>query len=81
MAASTPVSVKQQGGFDLIAFAAIVITILFWASSFVVIRICLGPLTPIELATARYVAAGVLGRIDIHLSQIIAATRYTQPLK
>ncbi|MBX5141450.1 DMT family transporter [Rhizobium lentis] len=60
MAASAPVSAKQQSGFDLIAFAAIVVTILFWASSFVVIRICLGPLTPIELATARYVAAGVL---------------------
>ncbi|MGO8256654.1 hypothetical protein ACC792_37705, partial [Rhizobium ruizarguesonis] len=33
------------GGFDLVAFAAILVTILFWASSFVVIRICLGPLT------------------------------------
>ncbi|WP_184455687.1 DMT family transporter [Rhizobium aethiopicum] len=63
MAASAPVSAKQQGGFDLIAFAAIVVTILFWASSFVVIRICLGPLTPIELATARYVAAGVLALV------------------
>ncbi|WP_064696714.1 DMT family transporter [Rhizobium aegyptiacum] len=63
MAASAPVSAKQQSGFDLIAFAAIVVTILFWASSFVVIRICLGPLTPIELATARYVAAGVLALV------------------
>ncbi|MGO7550555.1 EamA family transporter, partial [Rhizobium leguminosarum] len=54
---------KQQGGFDLVAFAAIVVTILSWASSFVVIRICLGPLTPIELATARYVAAGAIARV------------------
>jgi drug/metabolite transporter (DMT)-like permease len=46
--------------FDAPALAAIVITILFWASSFVVIRICLGPLTPVQLATARYVAAGVI---------------------
>ena len=45
------------------AFAAILVTILFWASSFVVIRICLGPLTPIELATARYVAAGAIALV------------------
>lgn len=60
MAASGPVLAKQQGKFDLVAFAAIIVTILSWASSFVVIRVCLGPLTPIELATARYVAAGVI---------------------
>jgi drug/metabolite transporter (DMT)-like permease len=46
--------------FDLVAVAAIIVTILFWASSFVVIRICLGPLTPVELATARYVPAGLI---------------------
>lgn len=63
MAASAPISTKQQGGFDLVAFAAIVVTILSWASSFVVIRICLGPLTPIELATARYVAAGAIALV------------------
>ncbi len=49
-----------KGRFDLVAFSAVVVTIVFWASSFVVIRICLGPLTPIELATARYVTAGVI---------------------
>ncbi|MBP2449413.1 drug/metabolite transporter (DMT)-like permease [Rhizobium leguminosarum] len=63
MAASAPISAKQQGGFDLVAFGAILVTILFWASSFVVIRICLGPLTPIELATARYVAAGAIALV------------------
>ncbi|QSY98479.1 EamA family transporter (plasmid) [Rhizobium bangladeshense] len=60
MATSAPVLTERQGSFDLVAFAAIVVTILFWASSFAVIRVCLGPLTPIELATARYVAAGVI---------------------
>jgi drug/metabolite transporter (DMT)-like permease len=54
---------KQKPGFDLVAFAAILVTIASWASSFVVIRICLGPLTPIELATARYVAAGLIALI------------------
>ena len=52
--------VGAKGRFDLVAFAAVVVTIVFWASSFVVIRICLGPLTPIELATARYVTAGLI---------------------
>ncbi|KAA0697270.1 EamA/RhaT family transporter [Neorhizobium sp. P12A] len=46
--------------FDVVAFLAIVVTIVFWASSFVVIRVCLGPLTPVELATARYVTAGLI---------------------
>jgi drug/metabolite transporter (DMT)-like permease len=54
---------KQKPGFDLVAFAAILVTIASWASSFVVIRVCLGPLTPIELATARYVAAGLIALI------------------
>jgi len=63
MAASGPVLAKQQGKFDLVAFAAIIVTILSWASSFVVIRVCLGPLTPIELATARYVAAGIIALV------------------
>lgn len=51
---------EDKAGFDLVAFLAIVVTIAFWASSFVVIRVCLGPLTPVELATARYVPAGVI---------------------
>lgn len=42
------------------AFLAMMVTIVFWASSFVVIRVCLGPLTPVELATARYVTAGLI---------------------
>jgi len=46
--------------FDLSAFLAIVVTIIFWASSFVVIRVCLEALTPVELATARYVTAGLI---------------------
>src|ERR1700712_2185759 len=54
---------KQKSGFDVIAFAAILVTIAFWASSFVVIRVCLGPLTPTELATGRYVAAGVIAMV------------------
>ncbi len=44
----------------MLPFLAIVVTIAFWASSFVVIRVCLGPLTPVELATARYVPAGLI---------------------
>ncbi|MDR6665617.1 DMT family transporter [Rhizobium sp. 1399] len=51
---------EDKAGFDLVAFLAIVVTIAFWASSFVVIRVCLGPLTPVELATARYVPAGLI---------------------
>jgi drug/metabolite transporter (DMT)-like permease len=51
---------EDKAGFDLVAFLAIVVTIAFWASSFVVIRVCLGPLTPVELATARYVTAGLI---------------------
>ena len=54
---------EKKSGFDFIAFGAILVTILFWASSFAVIRVCLGPLTPIELAAARYVSAGLLGAI------------------
>jgi drug/metabolite transporter (DMT)-like permease len=54
---------KQKPGFDLVAFAAILVTIAFWASSFVVIRVCLGPLTPTQLATGRYVAAGVIAMV------------------
>jgi len=52
--------VETKTGFDVSAFLAIVVTIVLWASSFVVIRVCLGPLTPVELATARYVTAGAI---------------------
>lgn len=51
---------SQRSKFDPIAFLAIVVTIAFWASSFVVIRVCLVALTPVELATARYVTAGLI---------------------
>jgi drug/metabolite transporter (DMT)-like permease len=50
----------QTGTFDVVAFGAILVTILFWSSAFAVIRVLLGPLTPVELATARYVPAGLI---------------------
>jgi drug/metabolite transporter (DMT)-like permease len=53
-------SLAPASGFDAVAFGAILVTILFWSSAFVVIRVCLGPLTPLELATARYVPAGLI---------------------
>ena len=53
-------SMAPSGTFDVVALGAILVTILFWSSSFVVIRVCLGPLTPVELATARYVPAGLI---------------------
>ncbi|MGK9050646.1 DMT family transporter [Neorhizobium petrolearium] len=54
---------NERQGFDAIAFLAILVTIVFWASSFVVIRICLGPLTPVELAAARYVGAALIAAV------------------
>ena len=45
---------------DLAALAAILFTILSWASSFVAIRLCLGAVSPVDLAAARYVAAAVI---------------------
>ncbi|MBB3659901.1 drug/metabolite transporter (DMT)-like permease [Rhizobium sp. BK650] len=53
-------NIKTSSKSYLPAFLAIIVTIVFWASSFVVIRVCLGPLTPVELATARYVTAGLI---------------------
>lgn len=50
----------QISTFDVVAFGAILVTIVFWSSAFAVIRVLLGPLTPVELATARYVPAGVV---------------------
>lgn len=52
------IGVEPRRGIDLIALAAILFTIASWASSFVAIRICLVALTPVDLAAARYVAAG-----------------------
>ncbi|KQV16754.1 hypothetical protein ASC97_30805 [Rhizobium sp. Root1203] len=48
---------------DLGALAAVVVTIVAWASSFVAIRVCLGSMSPIELATARYVAAALVAAV------------------
>ena len=57
---TTSPTIGPSGAFDVVAFGAILVTILFWSSAFVVIRVCLGPLTPVELATARYVPAGLI---------------------
>jgi drug/metabolite transporter (DMT)-like permease len=57
---STPAPLTSSRQFDVVAFVAILVTILFWSSAFVVIRVCLGPLTPVELAAARYVPAGLI---------------------
>lgn len=57
---TTEQPLAPAAAFDVIAFGAILVTILFWSSAFVVIRVCLGPLTPVELATARYVPAGLI---------------------
>ena len=54
---------KETGSFDFIGLAAVLVTIIFWSSAFVVIRVCLGPLTPIELAAARYVPAGLIALV------------------
>lgn len=56
----TTTNLEAKTKLDLPALLAIVFTIIVWASSFVVIRICLGSLTPVELSTARYVTAGLL---------------------
>jgi drug/metabolite transporter (DMT)-like permease len=50
----------QQRVLDPTALGAVIVTIAAWASSFVVIRVCLGALSPVELATARYVSAAVV---------------------
>lgn len=51
---------SNKSGFDAVAFGAILVTILSWASSFALIRVCLTALTPTELAAGRYVSAGVI---------------------
>ncbi|WP_028748061.1 DMT family transporter [Rhizobium mesoamericanum] len=56
----TAADFEAKTRFDLPALLAIVVTIFFWASSFVVIRVCLGPLTPVQLAAARYISAGLV---------------------
>lgn len=66
---------KQKRAFDPVALASILITIIFWASSFVVIRVCLQSLTPVELATARYVAAGLIALIYLVAMRPIPARR------
>ncbi len=46
-------------GFDPVGFAAVLVTIVTWASSFAAIRVGLSALTPYELAAARYISAAV----------------------
>lgn len=58
--AAVTTELKSRTQFDVSAALAVAVTIIVWASSFVVIRVCLGPLTPVELATARYVTAGLI---------------------
>lgn len=65
----------QKRVLDPVALASILITIIFWASSFVVIRVCLQSLTPVELATARYVAAGLIALIYLVAMRPIPARR------
>jgi drug/metabolite transporter (DMT)-like permease len=63
MSVATNIRAKERQGFDLVAFAAILATIITWASSFAAIRVCLGALAPVELAAARYVAAGAIAAV------------------
>jgi len=51
--------VQARSRVDGPAMLCIAVTIVFWASSFAAIRACLGPLTPVELAAARYLTAAV----------------------
>lgn len=50
---------KTTARLDLIAFGAVIITIITWASAFAAIRVGLHHLTPVQLAAARYCAAAV----------------------
>jgi len=63
MSVATNIRAEERQGFDLVAFAAILATIITWASSFAAIRVCLGALAPVELAAARYVAAGAIAAV------------------
>src|SRR5947208_9806953 len=49
--------IPARSRVDGTAMLCIAITVLFWASSFAAIRACLGPLSPVELAAARYLTA------------------------
>lgn len=51
---------NAPNGIDVPALLAVAFTIVAWASSFAVIRVCLDALTPVELSAARYVSAGLL---------------------
>ncbi|MEZ2128733.1 MULTISPECIES: DMT family transporter [unclassified Sinorhizobium] len=73
--AEATTTARQKRVFDPVAFASILITIIFWASSFVVIRVCLRSLTPVELATARYVAAGLVALVYLLAMRPIPARR------
>ncbi|MBZ9937579.1 DMT family transporter [Mesorhizobium sp. BR1-1-16] len=54
--ASTATATSQP---DFIAYGAVIITIVTWASAFAAIRVGLHHLTPVQLAAARYCAAAV----------------------
>ena len=58
-----PEAPAQERVLDPAALGGVVVTIAAWASSFVVIRVCLGAMSPVELATARYVSAAVVAAV------------------
>ena len=55
----TETVIEGKQGTDLVGLAAIVTTIIGWASAFAAIRVGLTALTPVELAAARYLSAAV----------------------
>ncbi len=57
--ATTAAAPGQTGRNDLLAYVAVIVTIVTWASAFAAIRVGLRHLSPIELAAARYCAAAV----------------------
>jgi len=56
---------ERRRTIDLVALVAILFTIETGASSFVAIRVCLGALTALDLAAARYVAAGLIALLRL----------------
>ena len=58
MSPSAP-AVTGKARPDLVAYLAVTVTIITWASAFAAIRVGLHHLTPVQLAAARYCAAAV----------------------
>ena len=52
--------VQARSRVDVTAMVCIAITVVTWASSFAAIRACLGSFSPVELAAARYLTAGLI---------------------